>query len=225
MPTEVSSRPTSAAGWSPTTRTTRPRRQDAFDVLHFIAAQAPGGGPADRDRRHQRAARGAQAAGRSWPASTTACRWRSSSTCPERLCHERNAAAHRPRLRPARHPRSRPQQLHRSLRGLEREGFRHVYRAQDGRGRRRAPSSSASRSGTTEARARAVRHHRRRARLLRRAGRAAGEARLHRSSPAQTRRRSGRLHRAAGPVPPAASRSSSATSSTAARGRRTCCAW
>ena len=40
---------------------------DAFEVLHFIAAQAAGPGTADRRRRHQRPARGPQAAGRSLP--------------------------------------------------------------------------------------------------------------------------------------------------------------
>ena len=37
-----SSRRTPAAGWSPTTRTTRRRPNDAFEVLHFIAGEAAG---------------------------------------------------------------------------------------------------------------------------------------------------------------------------------------
>ena len=47
---------TSAAAWSPTTRTTSRRRRDAFDVLHYVAGKRLRRRPADRGRRDQRAA-------------------------------------------------------------------------------------------------------------------------------------------------------------------------
>ena len=58
---------TSAAAWSPTTRTTRPPPRDAFEVLHYIAGKRLRRRPADRRRRDQRAARRPPAAGRAGP--------------------------------------------------------------------------------------------------------------------------------------------------------------
>ena len=66
--------------------------------------QAAGRGPPDGRRRHQRPARGPQAAGRSWPGSTTACRWPSCFNLPEKRLPGAEPRPGRPRLRAARHP-------------------------------------------------------------------------------------------------------------------------
>ena len=89
--------------------------------------QAPGRRPADRGRRHQRAAGGAPAAGGAGPRSTTACRWPSSSTCPSGVCQERNRGPAGPRLRPARGPPADRASCAARCAGCEREGFRHVF--------------------------------------------------------------------------------------------------
>ena len=113
-------------------------------------------------------------AGRSWPASTTCCRWRSCSTCRRRCAGERNAGPAGPRLRPRRCSPGSTATCARSLR-------------QPGRGRASARSTCCAASDEIDAaehrvreavqrptRAdRPVRHHRRRARLPGRAGDAA----------------------------------------------------
>ena len=98
---------------------------------------------------------------------------------PEEVCVARNAA--RPDRDFGAHViRRQRAQLKRSLRHLQREGFRRSWRPAVRRGRRgveivRSPMWTDRRAET-----RAVRHHRRRPRLLRRAGRAARRARLRR---------------------------------------------
>ena len=92
---------------------------------------------------------------------------------PERVCHERNRRG--PTATSVRTSFGNQQrQLRRSLRGLGREGFRHVHVLHSRRRRSTRRRSSASRCGTiASARPRPVRHHRRRPRLLRRARAAA----------------------------------------------------
>ena len=95
---------------------------------------------------------------------------------PERVCHERN------RSRPDRDfgphvIRNQKSQLHRSLRGLGREGFRHVHVLKIAGGSRCGRHRAAAALEQPQAGPRTVRHHRRRARLLRRARRAAPAAR------------------------------------------------
>ena len=137
---------------------------------------------ADRHRRHQRAARGPQAAGRAGPPVPLPAGRRSCSTCPSEVCQERN--------------RDRP----------DRDFGPHVIRNQrvatapvaaracSGRASATSSSSSAarrSRRPTIEraaaverphGRARPVRHHRRRPRLLRRAGGSCSRSSATRSS-------------------------------------------
>ena len=82
-----------------------------------------------------------------WPASTTSFRWRSCSTCRNGCATsetDRRPTATSGRTSSA----TRKAQLRRSLRGLGREGFRHVYILKTQR-RSMPPSSSGSRSGTT----------------------------------------------------------------------------
>ena len=97
--------------------------------------QAAGPGAADGRRRHQRPARGPQAAGRAGPASTTACRWPSCSTCPSGSA--RSGTATGPTATSARtSSATSASQLRRSLRGLERGGLPPRLRAGDARGGR-----------------------------------------------------------------------------------------
>ena len=63
-----------------------------------------------------------------------------------------------------------------SLRGLQREGFRHVFVLRRAGGGRRGDDRARAAVERPARRARPVRHHRRRARLLRRAGRAAASS-------------------------------------------------
>ena len=126
--------------WSPTTRTTSRATADAFDVLHYIAGKRLRGRPADRRRRHQRAAARPRGAGRSSPASTTCCRSRSCSTCRRSVC----AGAQRRARRPGRtcragviqrqQPRPAPLAARPGARGLP-QGARPARR-RGGRGRR-----------------------------------------------------------------------------------------
>ena len=139
-------------------------------MLHFIAGRAARAAALHRGRRDQRAARGAQAARRARQAARPVRRSRSCSTCPRRSA--RSATARGRTATSAPHVvRQQRAQLRRSLRGLQREGFRRVFVLRSPRGDRRRRGRSASRCGPTAAPSRAVRHHRRRPRLLRRAGR------------------------------------------------------
>ena len=158
-------------------------------MLHFIAAQAARARPADRRRRHQR------------PAA------RRASRCVA-LAREHHVLAGRDRARPARgglpgaqrargrtatsartSSASQRSQLRRSLRGLQREGFRHVSRPALARGGRRGDDRARAAVDRPPRRARPVRHHRRRPRLLRRAAsRCSTRARLRRSTATDGRR-------------------------------------
>ena len=135
-PTEVISSATSAAGWSPTTRTTRPPPPDAFELLHYIVGQAAGRRPADRRRRHQRAARRPPQAGRAGPRARRAAGRDRARPARERSAPSATPAARTGTFGPHVLRRQRDQ-LRRGLRGLQREGFRtvHVLRGA-GRGRR-----------------------------------------------------------------------------------------
>ena len=169
-------RPTSAAGWSPTTRTTSRRRNDAFEVLHFIAGKRLARGPAHGRRRHQRAAGGAQAAGRAGHASTTCSPVAIVLDLPEEVCHERNAARPDRDFGAARRPQPAPRSCAARCAACSARASatssscasREEIDAADGR----APAAVER----PPRRPRAVRHHRRRPRLLRRAGRRCSDA-------------------------------------------------
>ena len=99
---------------------------DAFEVLHLHCRQAAGTGAADRRRCHERAARGSRAAGGIWPASITACRSPSCSTCRRTSATSATAVETTATFGP--HViRQQKSQLRRSLKALKREGFRHVF--------------------------------------------------------------------------------------------------
>ena len=76
---------------------------DAFDVLHFIAGKRLAAGRLTVIDATNVQPRGARAAGRAGRGSTTCCRSRSCSTCPRRVCPERNARG-RTATSAARHP-------------------------------------------------------------------------------------------------------------------------
>ena len=101
---------------------------------------------------------------------------------PERLCQERNRGRADRDFGPhvVRHQKS---QLRRSLRGLAREGFRHVFVLETPEEVEAAIDRAGAALERQAGRARPVRHHRRCPRLLRRAGSTA------RSSSATSRRR------------------------------------
>ena len=87
---------------------------------------------------------------------------------PERVCQERN------RQRPDRDfgphvVRNQTSQLRRSLRGLRKEGFRHVFVLETSRGGGGGDRRAGAALERPAGRARPVRHHRRCPRLLRRA--------------------------------------------------------
>ena len=170
------SRPTSAAGWCRDDENNQAATKDAFEsALH--RRQAARGRQAHRRRRDQRAAGSAQAARRAGP-RVSLLPVAIVLNLPEKLCHERNQAGPIG-LRPARGRASSPG-LRRSLRSLEREGFRHVFVLDTPEEVEAVDDRAAAAVEQPEARARAVRHHRRRSRLLRRAGDAAREARVRR---------------------------------------------
>ena len=150
---------------------------DAFEVLHFIAAQAAGAGPADRRRCHQRAARGPQAARRAGPASTTACRSPSCSTCPSGSARSATAPG-----TTGTSARTSSASSSRNCAGRcvasAREGFRHVFVLETPEEVEAADDRAGAAVERQAAGARAVRHHRRRSRLLRRTGSAARAAGL-----------------------------------------------
>ena len=129
-------------------RAVRDRRRVRAPALH--RRQAAQARAAHGRRRDERPARGAASRSSRSRASTTCCRWRSCFDLPEELCQERN------RDRPDRDfgphvVRNQHRQLRRGLRGLKREGFRHVFTSRLARGGRRPRRSSGSRSGTTSA--------------------------------------------------------------------------
>ena len=100
---------------------------DAFDLLACDRAQATGTRQADCDRRHEcadrrRAKRSSQLA-REYHVFAVAIVF----DLPERLCQDRNAS--RPDRQFGPHVvRNQFQQLRKSLRGLEREGIRYVFK-------------------------------------------------------------------------------------------------
>ena len=100
-----------------TTRTTR-RHGDAFEVLHFIAAQAAAAGRLtviDATNVQPEARRPLVALAREHHVLPVAI----VLDLPERLCHERNQRAARPPVRPPRRAQPARSQLRRSLRGLD----------------------------------------------------------------------------------------------------------
>ena len=121
---------------------------DAFAVLHFIAAKRLARGPADGRRRDQRPAGGAEAAGRAGARSTTSCRSPSCST-------SRSASARTGiRVAPTAHfgphvIRQQVSQLRRVARGIWDARDSATSTSCRRRRRSRPRPSSASRSGTT----------------------------------------------------------------------------
>ena len=100
--------------------------EGSFRSSPFHRPKTTGCGAADRHRRNERAAGLAEAARCSWHASSMCCPIAIVFDFPEKVCQERN------RTRPNRDfgphvVRNQAQQLRRSLRGLEREGFRGVH--------------------------------------------------------------------------------------------------
>ena len=164
---------TSAAAWSPTTRTTSRRPRDAFDVLHYIAGKRLRRGRltvVDATNVQPRRAQPLVALAREHDVLPVAI----VLDLPERVCVERNAGAPGPRLRRRTSSAGSATSCAASLRGLQREGFRkvHVLRGA-GRGRRRRRSSARRCYNDLRDDDRPVRRHRRRPRLPRRAGDAA----------------------------------------------------
>ena len=98
---------------------------DAFEVLHFIAAQAAAAGRLtviDATNVQPEARKPLVELAREYHCLPVAIVF----DMPERICRERNQRG--PTATSARHViRQQIQQLRRSLRGLEREGFRHVH--------------------------------------------------------------------------------------------------
>ena len=151
------------------------RPDDAFDLLHVLP-QAAGPRPAHRGRRHQCAGGGAQAAGRAGariPCLPVAIVF----DLPEKLCHERNAG------RPDRQfgPHVVRNQIAATAPVAARTGARGLSPRLQAVLARRGGSGDIERQplwNNRKQRARPVRHHRRRAWLLRRIARTAGAARL-----------------------------------------------
>ena len=136
---------------------------DAFEVLHFIAAKRLAAGKltvVDATNVQPEARKPLVALARQYHCLPVAI----VLDLPEKVCHERNKIAARSRLRPARQSQQ-SQQIRRSLRGLEREGFRHVFVLSSGRGDRGGQIDAAAAVEQPTRRPRAVRHHRRRSRL------------------------------------------------------------
>lgn len=99
--------------------------KDAFEVLHFIAAKRLAAGRltvVDATNVQPEARKPLVALARQYHCLPVAIVF----DLPEKICHERNR--HRPDRNFGPHVvRQQIQQMHRSLRGLEREGFRHVF--------------------------------------------------------------------------------------------------
>ena len=150
---------------------------DAFEVLHFIAAKRLAAGRLTVVDATSVQRRRAAAPGRAGPAAPRAGRSRSSWTCPR--------ASARPGTRPAPTARSARTCCASSttssaggLRGLRREGFHRVHVLSGTDEIDAAVDRARAAVERPARRARAVRHHRRRARLLRRADRPAARPRL-----------------------------------------------
>ncbi len=167
---------TSAGRWSATTRTTRPPPPDAFDVLHFIAGKRLAAGRLtviDATNVQPEARRPLIALARRHHVLAVAI----VLDVPERVCAERNAA------RPDRDFGAAGARA--STRSCAAACAACAGRASTGSScwtaRTRSAAAQVEREPLWNDRRDArgpVRHHRRRARLLRRAGRAAGPARL-----------------------------------------------
>ena len=153
--------------------------------------QAAGAGTADGHRCDQRAARGAQAAGRTGPAvSLPAGRHRAQSA---RASSARSATvARRPRVRPARRFASSSRSCGGHCAASKREGFRHVFVLETPEEVEAATIERVPLWNDQRARTWPVRHHRRRPRLLRRTGRLAATTRLRSSRRCAGRCPSGR---------------------------------
>ena len=164
------SRPTSAAAWSSDDENDQSRHRRSVRRAALHRRQAARSWAAHRRRRHQRAAGGPQAAGRAGPRSTTCLPSRSCSTCRSGLRTSATASA-----RTATSARHVVRQQRRSCavaRGTWARGLpRRPRAARAERGRRRGRSSAQPLWTDRRERARPVRHHRRRPRLLRRARR------------------------------------------------------
>ena len=137
---------------------------DAFELLHYIARKRLAAGRltvVDATNVQLEARKPLVALAREYHVLPVAI----VLNMPEKLCHERNQS--RPDRQFGPHVvRNQSQQLRRSIRGLEREGFRHVFVLS-------SPEEVAATTITRQPlwnnlkrRARAVRHHRRRARML-----------------------------------------------------------
>ena len=178
-------------------------------MLHYIAGKRLERRPAHGRRRHQRAARGPQAAGRAGQGATTCWPWRSCSTCPTEVCAGAQRGAARPRLRRPRAAQpaqpAAPVDEGPAARGLP-PGARPARRRRGRRGRRSSASGCGPTGATTTGPFDIIGDvhgcHDELAELL-------GHARL-RGGSRRHRRRT---------TPTAGGRSSSATSSTAARRR------
>ena len=148
----------------------------------------------------------------SWPSNTTSSRWPSCSTCPSRSAE--NVTAHdligTSQLHVVRQQRS---QLHRSTKGAAARGLSTSVGSALSRGGGECRGTSRSAVDRPAVRARAVRHHRRRSRLLRRAGGFAARARLRHCRRGRRQQSLPRM---------GVERCSSATMATVARTRRAC---
>ena len=160
---------------------------DAFDVLHYIAAQAAGARGrltvVDATNVQPEARKPLVALAREYHVLPVAI----VLDLPERRLPRAQPRPARPRSSARTSSASQPQQLRRSLRGLRARGVPPRPRAVVARGGRRGRRSSAQPLWNDRTRrARPVRHHRRRARLLRRAARAAARSSATRSSRRRT---------------------------------------
>ena len=175
-PVRGASPATSAAAWSPTTRTTRPPPPTRSTCSDYIAGKRLAR-PADGDRRDQRAARRAQAARRAGPRARRAAGRRSCWTCRETLPASATRAGPDRTFGARSFTGSRTSCAGRSGRSAG-KGFRtvHVLRGADEVDAAVVdPRTAADRPPRPD---RPVRRDRRRARLPRRAGGAARPARL-----------------------------------------------
>ena len=127
---------TSAAGWSPTTRTTSPRPADAFDVLHYIAGKRLAAGRLTVVDATNVQPEAAQAAGRAGPGARRAAgRDRARPARAGLRRAQRRPAG--PGLRRAGDPPPARPAAPRPARRWQREGFRKVHVLRVGRGDRR----------------------------------------------------------------------------------------
>ena len=122
-----SSRATSAAGWCPTTRTTSRPPTDAFACSGAIVATAAVARAADRGRRDERAAARRASSSSSWRATHDVLPVAIVLDVPESVARRAQRAPRRTATSVRTSSRRQHDQLRRSLRGLEREGFRTVH--------------------------------------------------------------------------------------------------